>query len=300
MSRDNWNHEEHPSPRHKPEEKRDCIHCGHAMGEREGEPQCSDCGHVRPEREVNSAEEADIEAAAKYSRDIDTPKMSDHVDDPGTKHQNLAPFLHNLVSPGVPMVEKDSQGNITTTPPQRVMPTPHTLGTDSEGNPLPENAVLGDGVIKSQIKFIVEKDGVQTELRVHYDECLPKDLKELHGLNFDEELAKHLGREIVEALKNMSAVKAPREINAKGNVLHKLDGVGYQEMPESIKEHQPNYKPDAWKTYTISELGDWVHLFLKRAKHRTDKAKARKDVMDAQNYLNMMQSEVDAVRKEVS
>lgn len=72
------------------------------------------------------------------------------------------------------------------------------------------------------------------------------------------------------------------------------------QTPESIKEHQSKYKEGAWKTYSIMELGMWVHLFLKRATHRSDKIKARKDVMDAQNYLNMMQSEIDAVRKQIS
>ena len=71
-------------------------------------------------------------------------------------------------------------------------------------------------------------------------------------------------------------------------------------IPESIKEHQSKYKEGIWQTYSVHELGMWVHLFLKRAKHRSDKTKARKDVMDAQNYLNMMQSKVDEVRKEVS
>lgn len=70
--------------------------------------------------------------------------------------------------------------------------------------------------------------------------------------------------------------------------------------PESIKEHQPKYKEGIWRTYSLHELGMWVHLFVKRALHRKDKMKARKDIMDAQNYLNMMQSNIDAVRKEIS
>ena len=70
--------------------------------------------------------------------------------------------------------------------------------------------------------------------------------------------------------------------------------------PASIVEHKDKFKDGIWTTYTVNELGMWVHLFLKRAMHRSDKAKARKDVMDAQNYLNMMQSKIDAVRKDVS
>lgn len=63
--------------------------------------------------------------------------------------------------------------------------------------------------------------------------------------------------------------------------------------PDSIKGHQ-------WRTYTLHELGMWVHLFVKRALHRADKIKARKDITNAQNYLNMMQSHIDTVRKQIS
>lgn len=70
--------------------------------------------------------------------------------------------------------------------------------------------------------------------------------------------------------------------------------------PDSIKEHQPKFKEGIWQTYSINELGMWVHLFMKRALHRKDKLKARKDITDAQNYLNMMQAKLDEVRKQVS
>lgn len=72
------------------------------------------------------------------------------------------------------------------------------------------------------------------------------------------------------------------------------------EVPESIKEHQKKYKEGIWRTYTLHELGMWVHLFVRRALHRADKIKARKDITDAQNYLNMMQSYIDTVRKQVT
>ena len=47
-------------------------------------------------------------------------------------------------------------------------------------------------------------------------------------------------------------------------------------IPESIKEHQSKYKEGIWQTYSVHELGMWVHLFLKRATHRSDKTKAIK------------------------
>jgi hypothetical protein len=64
-------------------------------------------------------------------------------------------------------------------------------------------------------------------------------------------------------------------------------------LPESCEKHQPDYKANIWKQYSIDELGMWVHLFVKRAFHRDNKEKAKKDLYDAQNYLNMIQSYID-------
>ena len=63
--------------------------------------------------------------------------------------------------------------------------------------------------------------------------------------------------------------------------------------PESIKDRESDYKDHAWEQYSPQELGNWVHLFLKRSGHRTDKVKALKDIADAQNYLNMLQEHVN-------
>ena len=59
-----------------------------------------------------------------------------------------------------------------------------------------------------------------------------------------------------------------------------------------LEKHTPDYKSKAWKQYTISELGYWVHLFTKRATHRTNMVKAKKDLYDAKNYLVMMEQKV--------
>jgi len=64
--------------------------------------------------------------------------------------------------------------------------------------------------------------------------------------------------------------------------------------PESIKAHQDKYKDGIWREHSLLELGMWVHLFIKRSAHRTDPAKAAKDVRDAQNHLDMMQAHIDA------
>lgn len=68
--------------------------------------------------------------------------------------------------------------------------------------------------------------------------------------------------------------------------------------PEQIKGHQAKYWADAWKQYTPQELGDWIHLLLKRSAHRTEREKAMKDIADAQNYLHMLQAHVDAAKED--
>lgn len=65
------------------------------------------------------------------------------------------------------------------------------------------------------------------------------------------------------------------------------------QKPESIEHHQVDYKQNAWQQYSLQELGNWVHLFVKRSEHRQNKEKARKDLHDAQNYLNIMQAYID-------
>lgn len=55
-----------------------------------------------------------------------------------------------------------------------------------------------------------------------------------------------------------------------------------------MKNHEMDYKEDAWKQYSIQELGQWVHLLSTRAQHRSNDEKRKKDLYDARNYLNMM------------
>jgi len=58
--------------------------------------------------------------------------------------------------------------------------------------------------------------------------------------------------------------------------------------PESIKPHSNDYKNNAWKDYTYEELAQWVSLLTKRASHRDNEEKKKKDLYDAKNYLEMM------------
>ena len=67
--------------------------------------------------------------------------------------------------------------------------------------------------------------------------------------------------------------------------------------PESLSKHVKDYQYRSWDNYTIQELGAFIHLLCKRAKHRSNKQKTEKDLYDAQNYMNMMQSKLDALKE---
>ena len=69
------------------------------------------------------------------------------------------------------------------------------------------------------------------------------------------------------------------------------------QTPEEIKEHSPRFYDNAWENYSLQELGSWVHLFVKRAYHRREKDKIRKDLTDAENYLQMMQSHINEAKE---
>ena len=69
--------------------------------------------------------------------------------------------------------------------------------------------------------------------------------------------------------------------------------------PTALADHQADYHPKAWEQYTLAELGQWVHLFAKRAAHRANVEKAEKDLYDAQNYLDMMQATIKELRDQI-
>lgn len=68
------------------------------------------------------------------------------------------------------------------------------------------------------------------------------------------------------------------------------------QTPNSAVVHESKFKPQAWEAYSLQELGQWVHLFAKRSEHRVDANKKAKDLEDAQNYLDMMQARLDALK----
>lgn len=72
--------------------------------------------------------------------------------------------------------------------------------------------------------------------------------------------------------------------------------MGELEDPQSIVPHAPDYSDSAWKEYSVSELGWWVHLLVRRAGMRSNPEKKSKDLMDAQAYLDMIQAHVNAAK----
>ena len=57
---------------------------------------------------------------------------------------------------------------------------------------------------------------------------------------------------------------------------------------ERLEAHQPDYKSLSYKEYSIAELGNIIGFFVKRAGHRSNPDKQRKDLYDAKNYLAML------------
>ena len=64
----------------------------------------------------------------------------------------------------------------------------------------------------------------------------------------------------------------------------------------SLKKHEIDYKQNAWENYSFQELGNWVHLLAMRALQRSTVEKKEKDLYDAQNYLNMMQTKLNGIK----
>lgn len=59
---------------------------------------------------------------------------------------------------------------------------------------------------------------------------------------------------------------------------------------EQISPHASDYRPDAWREYTLEELQWWERLLTKRAGMRTDLEKRDKDLYDAANYRAMREA----------
>jgi hypothetical protein len=56
-----------------------------------------------------------------------------------------------------------------------------------------------------------------------------------------------------------------------------------------LDAHAKDYKDAAWKEYSVQELGNFIHLLVKRASMRDNAEKRSKDLYDAHNYLTMIE-----------
>lgn len=69
-------------------------------------------------------------------------------------------------------------------------------------------------------------------------------------------------------------------------------------VSEMLARYEVNYAQDAWQEYSLAELGQWVHLYAKRAEHRATREARDRDLQDAQNYLSMMQARLDELKRQ--
>lgn len=65
----------------------------------------------------------------------------------------------------------------------------------------------------------------------------------------------------------------------------------------TISEHENDYISQAYKRWTLAELGQWVALLHARSFHRSNPEKAAKDRQDARNYWLMMGEVLDEAEK---
>ena len=70
--------------------------------------------------------------------------------------------------------------------------------------------------------------------------------------------------------------------------------------PPDVAAQEPKFLPDAWRNYTVEELGFAIAFSLKKSKHRSDKVAARRSVAHARAYADMIAAWVAAREKELS
>lgn len=63
--------------------------------------------------------------------------------------------------------------------------------------------------------------------------------------------------------------------------------------PKEVQKYAGSYHDGAWRQYEAREFGEWAHLLLKRAVHRTQVEKRKKDLTDARNYALFLLARVD-------
>ncbi len=59
-------------------------------------------------------------------------------------------------------------------------------------------------------------------------------------------------------------------------------------VPPAVQAHSDGFFPDAWKEYTITELGNFIHLMVTRSLHRGSPERRAKDLYHARLFWQMM------------
>jgi len=59
-----------------------------------------------------------------------------------------------------------------------------------------------------------------------------------------------------------------------------------------LAKHQSKFRTTAYSEYSESELSHAIGFFAVRATHRVDIPKAKKDLIDAGNYLEMLRTKI--------
>ncbi len=94
-------------------------------------------------------------------------------------------------------------------------------------------------------------------------------------------------------LSKMSPVALVQNISCE---VEKFMGI-FPNLEETIPSTPDESQNDAWRDFTIEELGQLVHLLVKRAHHRSSQAECLKDLEDARNYWRMIGSRIDFLEK---
>jgi hypothetical protein len=70
--------------------------------------------------------------------------------------------------------------------------------------------------------------------------------------------------------------------------------------PTQIESHSHRFKNDAWRGYSMRELGDAAAFFVKRSTHRDPESQQKrieKDLVDATNYTSMFLEHINEARE---
>jgi len=63
-------------------------------------------------------------------------------------------------------------------------------------------------------------------------------------------------------------------------------------MNKTLKKHQKDYRPNAFQEYSPTDLANAVAFLIKRATHRLNTKKAKKDLYDAKNYFGILETKI--------